>query len=172
MDAITICQTAISQDEDGRFCLNDLHRAAMLNGANKRTKEPGKFLGSRQTADLVKELADTQDLGIDPVNTVKGGAQQGTYVVKELVYAYAMWVSPSFHLKVIRAYDAMVTAELQRLNGLHHRAVRAELEYLEGVANASRCGLGLRAWRDSKPLMQARLDALQQEMQPALPLFH
>lgn len=172
MDAITIDRIAISQDDEGRYCLNDLHRAAVLAGANKRTKEPGKFLASPQIFDLIQEIETTQDLGSSVAVHTTEGSNGGTFVMKELVYAYAMWVSPSFHLKVIRAYDAMVTAELARLNGLHFRAVRAELEFLEGVEKASRCGLGLRRWRDDKPMLKARLEAIKLEMQPGLPMFH
>ncbi len=44
----------------------------------------------------------------DPVRVTKGGQNNtATYVAKELVYAYAMWISPKFHIQVIRAYDAM-----------------------------------------------------------------
>lgn len=127
---------AIRTDADGRYCLNDLHRAAVASGANERTKEPGKFLASSQTIELVAELTDTQDLGIDPVSAIKGGNQQGTYVAKELVYAYAMWISPAFHLKVIRAYDNLVTqpkpmnpAQLSRMQ-LIELAMEAERERL------------------------------------------
>jgi anti-repressor protein len=95
-----IADTSIRQDADGRFCLNDLHRAA---GSEKR-HGASYWLANQQTRDLVAELETT---GI-PVVTLEG-RNGGTFVMKELVYAYAMWISPAFHLKVIRAYDGMVT---------------------------------------------------------------
>jgi phage antirepressor YoqD-like protein len=97
---LTIADSAIRQDSAGRFSLNDLHRAA---GGEKR-HGPSYWLAAQQTQELIDELTDT---GI-PVSIQRGGTDQGTYVAKELVYAYAMWISAAFHLKVIRAYDALV----------------------------------------------------------------
>ena len=57
MQPLTVLDTTIRQDSVGRYCLNDLHRAAVLSGANKRTKEPSKFLESQQTIDLINEIA-------------------------------------------------------------------------------------------------------------------
>lgn len=106
--SMVVADTLIRQDEAGRYCLNDLHKAA---GALSRD-QPSKWLVLETARQLIEAL-DTQNLVADKNQAVRkylgGNGPQGTYVVKELVYAYAMWISPTFSLKVIRAYDAMVT---------------------------------------------------------------
>lgn len=105
---ITIDTITIKQDEEGRYCLNDLHKAA---GGNPNDA-PAQWFRNKSYKDLANELFIQHryaDSHIAPMETVKGGLNQGTYVCKELVYAYAMWISPAFHLKVIRAYDRMMT---------------------------------------------------------------
>lgn len=100
---ITIDGTSIRQDAEGRFSLNDLHRAA---GGEER-HSPNRFTRTDTCQALVSEL--TPEMAFAPLESIRGGAAPGTYVCKELVYAYAMWISPAFHLKVIRAYDQMAT---------------------------------------------------------------
>ena len=101
---LVIGNFSIRQDEDGRYCLNDLHKAS---GDDKK-HFPAYFLRNQQTKDLIEEIERYANSHI-AVKVIKGGAEkQGTYVVKELVYSYAMWISAKFHLTVIRAYDAMV----------------------------------------------------------------
>lgn len=90
----------IRQDVEGRYCLNDLHRAA---GAESR-HQPGKWLETQSASELVTECEKLAITGI-PVISAKQGL--GTFVIKDLVYAYAMWVSPAFHLQVIRTFDAV-----------------------------------------------------------------
>jgi hypothetical protein len=166
MSALTIAGATIRMDDDGRYCLNDLHRAS---GGNPKD-QPAKFFAAKTTKALVSELQGASPNSERPVVTVNDGVSNGTYAAKELVYAYAMWISPKFHLRVIRAYDALVREELDRLNGLHFRAVRAELEFLQGVRDASRCGIGLRQWRDDKRLLESQIRAIETELQPGLPL--
>ena len=109
MSELIIAGTGIRQDADGRYCLNDLHRAAVAAGANKRTKEPAKWMATDGYSELLGELT-TQNMGSLPVATIEGRAG-GTFVCKELVYSYAMWISPKFHLQVIRTFDAVVTQQ-------------------------------------------------------------
>lgn len=108
--SLAIASIPIRQDRDGRYCLNDLHKAA--GGLSK--DRPSKWLDSETTQELVSELCagkpaseQNQSLKIH-----KGGdGWQGTFVARELVYAYAMWISPKFHLAVIRAFDALVMGQ-------------------------------------------------------------
>lgn len=101
MNEIIIAGIEIRCDSAGRYSLNDFHRAA---GGEKR-HSPAYWLANQQAKQLIEELETTEI----PVVTVEGRAG-GTFAAKELIYAYAMWISPAFHLKVIRAYDALATA--------------------------------------------------------------
>ena len=95
----------VRRDMAGRYCLNDLHRAA---GGEER-HSPNRFTRLSVASDLVSEL--TPDMAFAPVDVQKGGTAPGTYVCKELVYAYAMWISPAFHVKVIRTFDVVAGAQ-------------------------------------------------------------
>ncbi|MCY0856885.1 phage antirepressor KilAC domain-containing protein [Cupriavidus sp. D39] len=97
----------IRMDAAGRYCLNDLQRAATA-GMNSRTVEVHEFMRRPETCELISEISNTGNSRITPLEAKRGNGG-GTYVCKELVYAYAMWISASFHLKVIRAYDAMAS---------------------------------------------------------------
>lgn len=62
-----------------------------------------------ETYALIAEIASSSDVRNYEPAVQQVGRNGGTYVCKELVYAYAMWISPAFHLKVIRAYDRLAT---------------------------------------------------------------
>lgn len=85
--------------------MNDLHAAS--GGEEKHSAN--RYFRSDAADGLINALLEAPDLAFEPLKIVRGGAHKGTYVVRELVYAYAMWISPQFHLKVIRAYDRLAT---------------------------------------------------------------
>ena len=93
---------------DNLYCLNDLHKAS----GTQRHKQPGRWASLVEAQELAREITQDTNLCL-ALKQVHGGANPGTYACKELVYAYAMWISPKFHLHVIRAFDAMQQAPRQ-----------------------------------------------------------
>lgn len=100
MTALTILDRQI-RNKSNFYSLNDLHKAA----GNEDRHRPVRFMRLDQTQSLILEIDQRPEMVF---TTYRGGTNQGTWVCKELVYAYAMWISAKFHLQVIRAFDALV----------------------------------------------------------------
>ncbi|EJA0515563.1 KilA-N domain-containing protein [Salmonella enterica] len=143
MNSLEIAGVPIAVNKDGLYRLNDLHQAA---GGEVRHK-PANWMQTQQFKELEQTLIDDgnpSSVKPSPTRIMKGGSAQGTYVCKELVYAYAMWVSAAFHLHVIRTFDAhVIQAENERRQKMIARAeARAEFFPLTDELKASREAVG------------------------------
>ena len=103
MSNLTILKTSIRSYEN-LFSLNDLHIAS--GGLEKH--RPSLFARNEQTKELIKEIENERSTKtIFALKTIRGGSdisKQGTWACEELVLSYAMWISPKFHLIVLRAF--------------------------------------------------------------------
>ncbi|RKT98874.1 hypothetical protein C7H84_34255 [Burkholderia sp. Nafp2/4-1b] len=99
LDQVTI------HEIDGLYSLNDLHQAS----GGKSNHKPAFFLRNKQTTALIAEIQVTNSQLA--LKVTHGGECRGTFACRELVIAYAAWISPAFHLKVIRVFlDASAAA--------------------------------------------------------------
>lgn len=98
---------------DGLYSLNDLHKVA----GSERKHEPNLFFRLDQTQELIKEIqSENSDTQICvSYKSLRTGQNKGTWACEELVIAYAMWISPKFHLIVLRAFLAMHRNQPQQL---------------------------------------------------------
>ena len=153
--------------KDGLYSLNDLHRAS---GSNKK-HQASNFMRLEATKRLIDEIDRSSDMSNGTNSTayevIQGGdsQQQGTFVCRELVYSYAMWISPLFQLMVIRAFDSIANQQQQlsqRLNGL----CRDLSEVDAGLTIAGRflCIGG----KQIKPQLQQDIDSTLKKMQFSL----
>ena len=87
---------------DGLYSLNDLHKVA----GSERKHEPNLFFRLDQTQELIKEIqSENSDTQICvSYKSLRTGQNKGTWACEELVLSYAMWISPKFHLIVLRAF--------------------------------------------------------------------
>tara|TARA_R110000751_G_scaffold171924_2_gene278401 strand:- start:2449 stop:2973 length:525 start_codon:yes stop_codon:yes gene_type:complete len=165
---LTISNSNIGM-KDGLYSLNDLHRAS---GSNKK-HQASNFMRLEATKGLIYEIERSSDVsnGTNSVayKVIQGGEsqQQGTFVCRELVYSYAMWISPRFQLMVIRAFDSIANQQQQlsqRLNGLCRDLSMVDA----GLTIAGRflCVGG----KQIKPQLQQDIDSTLKQMQPSLNL--
>ncbi|MDY2947234.1 MAG: P22AR C-terminal domain-containing protein [Mannheimia varigena] len=109
MSNLSILKTSIRTYEN-LYSLNDLHIAS---GSEKK-HQPALFLRLDTTQELIKEIDQISDLQIcRSVKSLRTGQNKGTWACEELVLAYAMWISPKFHLVVLRAFLAMHKQQYQ-----------------------------------------------------------
>ena len=92
-NTLTIGNIAISQ-RDNLFSLNDCHKAS----GGEAKHRPNYFLENEQTKALINEIQ------IAGIPAISAKPKIGTYVCRELVIAYAAWISAAFHLQVIRVF--------------------------------------------------------------------
>lgn len=81
--------TPIRRDQEGRYCLNDLHRAA----DGEQRHQPRYWLANEQTKALVTAVSNSGNPLIAPVDLSRS-RYSGTYAHEDLAIDYAAWISP------------------------------------------------------------------------------
>ena len=107
MSNLAILNTNVRSYEN-LFSLNDLHQVS----GNLAKHKPVLFLRLDTTKALIAEIEKDNQHALKIIRGTNGG----TYACEELVIAYAMWISPKFHLIVLRAFLAMHRNQAQQLS--------------------------------------------------------
>lgn len=143
MNPLIINSTEITTDDHGRFSLNDLHKSA--GGMAKDL--PSKFMRSESFKNVCDVLIG-QNRSFEPVAKKQGRYGGGTWVCKELVYKYAMWVNADFEVKVIQTFDSLIGALSAPSSMIALNELTAKIESDKDVA--SFCGKELNKYKTIK----------------------
>lgn len=151
MTNLVINNVQITTDEIGRFSLNDLHKAA----GGKPKQKAALFL-KLDSVQKVAEVLKVANPTFEPISIKRGRYTGGTWVCKELVYKYAMWVDAEFEVKVIQTFDQVSSkgkaiSSMQAINDLV-----AKIESDKQIA--SFCAKELAKYKKTKKTNSAALD--------------
>lgn len=151
MTNLVINDVQITTDEIGRFSLNDLHKAA----GGKPKQKAALFL-KLDSVQKVAEVLKVANPTFEPISIKRGRYTGGTWVCKELVYKYAMWVDAEFEVKVIQTFDQVSSkgkaiTSMQAINDLV-----AKIESDKQIA--SFCAAELAKYKKTKKTNSAALN--------------
>lgn len=149
MKDLVINKTLISTDTEGRYSLNDLHKAA----GGLKSKKPALFYRSDSFKSVV-EVLKVQNSTFEPIIKKQGRYNGGTWVSKELVYKYAMWVNAEFEVKVIQTFDNLISKidAPETMAALNELTLKIECD----KSTASECGKALAHYKKVKKQNQDR----------------
>lgn len=96
----------LNPNEKGWYNLNTLRKAA----GNLRRHEVSNWIGQANTLDLIEKISITGN----PVYESRRGSERnggGTWACRDLVFAYAEWISAEFHKAVLETFSAAVNGD-------------------------------------------------------------
>jgi hypothetical protein len=166
---LVVLDTPIAKDEGGRFSLNDLHRAAVASGVADTSHRPGQFMRNKQTAGLIAEI-EKDNAQIRAFKSQRG-RDGGTFACEDLVYAYAMWISAAFHLKVIRAVRTLIAHTSGEQLSAADKALRAEKRLNEEVFSVSQAASKLARSKRTVPPLRSDFESAVHGLQTCFPGF-
>ena len=88
---IVVFDTTVHVDQDGRFSLNDIHKAAKAKGLASDSQKPGNFLKSGATKKLISELEKHASNSCALVATIHGNNGRSC-AHKTIAVAYLVWL--------------------------------------------------------------------------------
>ena len=105
---ITVFEKTIRIDAEGRFCLNDIHKAAMANGKATESQRPGSFFQSESVQSFIEAV--DENATIVAVKKTQG-RNGGTYATELVALRYAGWISPKVEVEVYRTFQKVAHAD-------------------------------------------------------------
>ena len=154
---LVINETDITMDSEGRYSLNDLHAAS--GGHIKNL--PNKFMRTESFKNVV-DILNAQNRAFKPVSKKQGRYGGGTWVCRELVYKYAMWVNAEFEVRVIQTFDKIMRNQESPKTMTAMNELTKKIESDKNVASV--CGRELAKYKKVKKENQ---DAFEREVRLA-----
>ena len=88
---IVVFDTTVNLDQDGRFSLNDIHKAAKSKGLATDSQRPGAFLRNKDVQKYIDELKKHASNSCALV-AITRGKNGRSYAHKTIAVAYLVWL--------------------------------------------------------------------------------
>lgn len=108
MSKLIIADTTVGINQEGMYCLNHLHKAAMAQGKATDSQRPSNFIKSQsEFIDAVKATGIALKIS-------KGGRAAGVWSSEIVAMKYAGWIDPSYEVQVYQAVQALKHGDIEK----------------------------------------------------------